>query len=108
VSVRISTVEEPGRDASVSGPLSSFILDGGEDLEKDRIHEGAEPERREVALVEMQDIALSELARRRRRLGNLTIEQELAVETLLISTVSRISEIVAAMKLSESAGTSPP
>jgi hypothetical protein len=86
------------------------MLEGSECLEKDHIHinDGAEPERSEVALLEMQDIALSELARRRRRLGNLTLDQELAVETLLISTVSRISEIVAAMGLSESAGTSPP
>ena len=65
----------------------------------DQIHDGAEPQRRDVALLEMQDIALSELARRRRRLGNLTSDQESAVETLLISTVSRISEIVAAMEL---------
>jgi hypothetical protein len=65
----------------------------------DQIRDGAEPERREVALLEMQDIALSELARRRRRLGNLTLDQELAVETLLISTVNRISEIVAALEL---------
>ena len=99
MSVRISTIDEPGRDASVSGPMGSFILDGGGVLEQDHIHEGAEPERREVGLVEMQDIALSELARRRRRLGKLTIDQELAIETLLISTVNRISEIVAALEL---------
>ena len=99
MSVRISTIDEPGRDASVSGGLGSFMLDGGGVLEQDHIHEGAEPERSEVGLVEMQVIALSELARRRRRLGNLTLDQELAIETLLISTVSRISEIVAALEL---------
>ena len=75
------------------------MLDGGGVLEQDHIRDGAKPELKAVELLEMQDIALSELARRRRRLGKLTIDQELAVETLLISTVNRISEIVAALEL---------
>jgi len=65
----------------------------------DQIRDGAEPERRNVELLEMQDIARSELARRRGKLGKLTPDQELAVETLLISTVGRISEIVSALGL---------
>jgi hypothetical protein len=99
VSVQISTIEEPGRDASASVPLGSFMHDHFKVSKQDQIRDDAEPERREVALLEMQDIARSELARRRRRLGDLTQDQELAVETLLISTVSRISEIVAALEL---------
>jgi len=99
MSVRLSTIEESDRAGSISGSLSSFMLDSGGVLEHDQIRNGAEPDRREVELLEMQDIALSELARRRRRLGNLTIDQELAIETLLISTVNRISEIVAALEL---------
>lgn len=55
-------------------------------------------ERREVALRDAQDIARSEMARRRRELGNLTPEQELSIETLLISTVNRVSKMVEAAK----------
>src|SRR6185295_4844592 len=39
----------------------------------------------------MQDIAREELARQRKRLGPLTQEQEAAIETLLMSTVKKIS-----------------
>lgn len=39
----------------------------------------------------LQDIARSELARHRQRLGELTPEQERAVESLLLSTVNKIS-----------------
>jgi glutamyl-tRNA reductase len=42
----------------------------------------------------MQDIARGELARQRTRLGQLTPEQERAVESLLISTVNKISHPV--------------
>jgi glutamyl-tRNA reductase len=42
----------------------------------------------------MQDIARSELSRQRHRLGQLTPEQERAVESLLISTVNKISHPV--------------
>jgi glutamyl-tRNA reductase len=39
----------------------------------------------------LQDIAKSELTRQRTRLGSLTVEQERAVEALLMSTVNKIS-----------------
>jgi glutamyl-tRNA reductase len=39
----------------------------------------------------LQDIARSEMARQRNRLGTLTPEQESAVEALLLSTVNKIS-----------------
>src|SRR5205085_5511222 len=42
----------------------------------------------------MQDIARSELERQRNRLGDLTPEQEEAIEALLISTVNKISHPV--------------
>ncbi|HEY0543799.1 MAG TPA: glutamyl-tRNA reductase [Pyrinomonadaceae bacterium] len=42
----------------------------------------------------MQDIARNELARQRNRLGALTPEQERAIESLLISTVNKISHPV--------------
>ena len=42
----------------------------------------------------MQDIARTELARQRHRLGQLTPEQERAIESLLISTVNKISHPV--------------
>jgi glutamyl-tRNA reductase len=42
----------------------------------------------------MQDIARGEMARQRNRLGQLTPEQERAIEALLISTVNKISHPV--------------
>jgi glutamyl-tRNA reductase len=42
----------------------------------------------------MQDIARSEMTRQRNRLGELTPEQERAIESLLISTVNKISHPV--------------
>ena len=42
----------------------------------------------------MQDIAREELTRQRKRLGNLTPEQERAIEALLLSTVNKISHPV--------------
>jgi len=39
----------------------------------------------------MQEVARSELARQRKRLGILTPEQETAIESLLMSTVNKIS-----------------
>lgn len=45
----------------------------------------------EALCQKMPDIARSEMARRRGRLGELTSEQEHALEVLLISTVNKIS-----------------
>ena len=39
-------------------------------------------------------IARAEMARRRRKLGTLTRQQEVAIENLLLCTVNRISELV--------------
>ena len=41
-----------------------------------------------------QEIARAEMTRQRRRLGNLTQEQELAIEALLMSTVFKASEMI--------------
>jgi len=41
-----------------------------------------------------QEIAQAEMMRRRRRLGNLTPEQESAIETLLLSTALKVSEMI--------------
>jgi hypothetical protein len=49
--------------------------------------------RREAASREAQAIALAELARRRRRLGTLSQEQEIALENLVVSTVTKISDL---------------
>jgi len=43
-------------------------------------------------VADLQDIARKELTRRRQRLGQLTPEQEEAIESLLMSTVSSISD----------------
>jgi hypothetical protein len=47
-------------------------------------------EETKAALSEANDIARTQLIRFRRRLGSLTHEQELQIENLLISTVSKI------------------
>lgn len=51
-------------------------------------------ERKKVALQEGLDIARTELARRRRRLGTLTREQELVLENLMMLAVTKVSELV--------------
>jgi glutamyl-tRNA reductase len=43
---------------------------------------------------ELSHTARMELSRKRRRLGNLTPEQESAVETLLITTTNKISDFL--------------
>lgn len=48
---------------------------------------------REAALCEAKAMARAELARRRRRLGELTPEQEMAVERLIMSTVTKVLEV---------------
>jgi hypothetical protein len=42
----------------------------------------------------VQEIARAEMMRRRRRLGNLTQEQESAIETLLLSAALKASEVI--------------
>jgi hypothetical protein len=68
-------------------------------LDGDQVPDAARPMRTDSELQKMEEIARSEMAKRRRRLGNLTPDQELAVETLLISAVNRISEMVAALEV---------
>jgi hypothetical protein len=43
-------------------------------------------------------IARAEMARRRKRLGTLTSDQEVAIEELLLSIARRISELVEGIK----------
>ena len=45
----------------------------------------------------MRRVALEEMSRRRRRLGELTPTQERALETLLVSVADNIAELVSAM-----------
>ena len=48
---------------------------------------------RDAALCQAKAIARTELARRRRRLGELTREQEMGVEDLIMSTVTKVLEV---------------
>ena len=48
-------------------------------------------EETKTALSDANDIARTQLMRFRRRLGSLTHDQEIQIENLLISTVSKIS-----------------
>ena len=50
--------------------------------------------RSESTLDRAREIARAEMMRRRRRLGNLTQEQESAIETLLLSTVLKASRMI--------------
>lgn len=52
-------------------------------------------EETKAALSDANDVARTQLIRFRRRLGSLTHEQELQIENLLISTVSKISLVTA-------------
>ena len=52
-------------------------------------------EETKAALSDANDVARTQFLRFRRRLGSLTHEQELQIENLLISTVSKISLLTA-------------
>ena len=51
------------------------------------------PEPGDAELQKALEIARTELARRRRRLGSLTREQETVIEDLLVRTVNRVSKL---------------
>ena len=51
------------------------------------------PTESDAALCEAKEIARAELARRRWRLGGLTREQEMGVEKLIMSTVTKVLEV---------------
>jgi hypothetical protein len=63
-------------------------------------------EETEAALGEANDIAREQFVRFRRRLGTLTQDQELQIEDLLISTVTKISLL--AERAMESLAENPP
>ena len=48
---------------------------------------------KDAALREAKAVARAELARRRPRLGELTREQEMGVEDLIMSTVTKVLEV---------------
>ena len=52
-------------------------------------------EETKAPLTDANEVARTQLIRFRRRLGSLTHEQELQIENLLISTVSKISLLTA-------------
>ena len=54
----------------------------------------ATPGQTTPTLHDAEEIARAEMTRRRRRLGNLTQEQESAIETLLLSTVLKASAAI--------------
>jgi len=51
-------------------------------------------ERSELTIERAQELARAEMIRRRRRLGDLTQEQESAIEPLLLSTVLKTSQMI--------------
>ena len=52
------------------------------------------PEPGDATLQNALEIARTQLARRRRGLGRLTPQQEIAIEDLLVRTVNRVSKVV--------------
>ena len=54
----------------------------------------ASQKRSKSTLDRAQEIVRAEMMRRKRRLRNLTPEQESAIETLLLSTVLKVSEMI--------------
>jgi hypothetical protein len=67
-----------------------------EGMPKERLTQADQPgvvRDRHLALIEAQNMARAELARRRKRLGELTPEQEIALENLLFSAVTKVSEL---------------
>lgn len=48
----------------------------------------------QTALAEALNIAREQLARRRRQLGELTREQEIAIENLMMSTTAKIAVLI--------------
>ena len=63
-------------------------------------------EETKAALVDANDIARAQLIRFRRRLGTLTRDQELQIEDLLISTVTKISLVT--VRAMEALAENPP
>ena len=63
-------------------------------------------EETKVLLSEANDVARTQLIRFRRRLGTLTHDQELQIENLLISTVTKISLVTG--KVMEALAENPP
>jgi ribosomal protein S13 len=89
--IELPTVELPSREGLLSAPEPCTLE--GEEVPQEVRTGVVSRELREVGLREAKEIARTEMVRRRRRLGNLTQEQEIVIEDLLMSTVTRISEL---------------
>jgi hypothetical protein len=74
---------------SAPGPSGSE----GENVHPEDSPDVVHREPRDATLQNALEIARAQLERRKRRLGNLTHEQEEAVEELLIQTVRRVSKL---------------
>lgn len=89
---RSIAVGESNGSASASGtpgpPIPRLVNHAREDLGTN-----GKPEKRAATIRENHAIARAELVRRKRRLGDLTLDQEQAVEKLLVLTVDRVSEL---------------
>jgi hypothetical protein len=89
--IGLPTTETPGGVNFLSAP-GSRILEGEKVRQEDRT-DVVNRQPGDAALQKALEIARTELARRRRGLGNLTLEQETVIEDLLIRTVSKVSEL---------------
>ncbi len=94
--VELGTIEEPSRSVVACRNHELSSTDGGVLTGQDLVSVTT-AERKAAAQREAEAIARSEMVRRRLRLGNLTPEQEVNVERLLISTANRISEVLTLM-----------
>ena len=96
--------------SEITGGANFISVPGSLTLERERVRQEdrADVVNRQpgdAALQKALEIARTELARRRRGLGNLTQEQETVIEELLFRTVSKVSEL--AGRILESARSIP-
>ena len=88
---QLPTALTPSRERVLQELQSAFTrMDLG--IQEDRI-QIPRHERRDSVLQNARNIARAELDRKRRRLGTLTRDQEVALENLLISTATKISAL---------------
>jgi len=92
LSAPVISVGHHSLETDSSGLLAPAQVDQWEGRSQDQ-RKGLSHERREAALREAQEMARAELAKRRRKLGTLTPDQEIALENLLMSTVARVSAV---------------
>lgn len=90
--IELQTVEVPSGASLFSAPDRCTLQE--DNIPQEHQTSAISQAPTETSLREAKEIARAEMARRRRHLGKLTREQEIGLENLVMSTVTRISELV--------------